>query len=74
MIMIATWEGNKQMITNVDNPNDIRMTRELQGDTLVITQTNGDVTARRILVRCLVFDNTEIGILNKEVTQYEHDE
>ena len=52
MNMIATWEGNKQVITNVDNPDDIRMTRELQGDKLIITQTNGDVTATRIFVRC----------------------
>ena len=52
MNMIATWEGNKLVITNVDNPKGIRMTRELQGDKLVITQTNGDVAARRIFARC----------------------
>ena len=52
MNMIAAWEGNKQVITNADNPDGIRMTRELQGDKLVITQTNGDVTATRIFVRC----------------------
>ena len=50
--MIAAWEGNKQVIANVDNPGGIRMTRELQGDKLVITQSNIDVTARRIFTRC----------------------
>ena len=50
--MIATWEGNKQVLTNVDNPDDVKITRELQGDKLVITQTKGDVTARRIFTRC----------------------
>ena len=50
--MIANWEGNKQVLTNVDNPDDVKITRELQGDKLVITQTKGGVTARRIFTRC----------------------
>ena len=52
MNMIATWEGNKQVLTNVDNPDDLKITRELQGDKLVMTQTKGDVSARRIYNRC----------------------
>ena len=52
MNMIATWESNKQVLTNVDNPDDLKITRELQGDKLVMTQTKGDVTARRIYTRC----------------------
>ena len=50
--MVATWEGNKQVLTNVDNPNDLKITRELQGDKLVITKTKGDVSTRRIFTRC----------------------
>ena len=50
--MLTTWEGNKQVAVNVDNPDGVKITRELQGGKLVIKQTKGDVTATRIFVRC----------------------
>ena len=50
--MMAVWEGNKQVITNVDDPeNGIKMTRELEGDKLVMTQSKGGVTCRRIFAK-----------------------
>ena len=50
--MLTTWEGNKQVSVNVDNPDGLKIIRELQGDKMVIKQTKGDVTATRIFVRC----------------------
>ena len=50
--MLTTWEGNKQVAVNVDNPDGVKITREVQGDKMVVKQTKGDVTATRIFVRC----------------------
>ena len=47
--MMATWEGSKIVMPNVDNPDGVKIIKELQGYKLVITQTKkDDVTAKRI--------------------------
>ena len=50
--MMATWEGNKIVMTNVNNPDGVKIIKELQGDKLIITQTKGGVTAKRVFIRC----------------------
>lgn len=50
--MLPTWEGNKQVLTNVNNPDGVKVVRELEGDKLVMTQSKGDVSCRRIFTRC----------------------
>ncbi len=45
--MMASWDGGKQVIKPADDPDGITITREIEGDKLIMTQTKGDVATRR---------------------------
>lgn len=49
--MMPAWEGDKQVITNVNDSNGVKITRELEGGKLVQTQTKGSVTCKRIFAK-----------------------
>ena len=48
MKMLATWEGDKQIIKNVTDPDGVVVTRELEDGKLVQMQSKGGVTCKRI--------------------------
>lgn len=52
MTMKATWEGSKQVIKNVTDPDGIMVTRELLEDgKMVQTQTKGTVSCKRFFTK-----------------------